>query len=71
MNKGFEMCKIDLHALTNEQKSKLFDNLVENCESRNNKGNGTIFGSCQIIEMFEHDVVKLGYSKCPYCGRGG
>lgn len=59
-----------LQSLNQEEKSRLFDELINRLDAQNKKC-GVIFGSVQLIEMMEEDAVKLGFKKCPYCGREG
>ena len=63
------MTKI-LSSLSDTQKARLFDTMVERLENIN-KSSGVIFGSIQLIEIMENDAVKLGFKKCPCCGRLG
>nr|WP_321352524.1 hypothetical protein [uncultured Methanoregula sp.] len=59
-----------LKSLPDEEKARLFDEMVTRLETQN-KSCGVIFGSIQLIEIMEDDAVKLGFKKCPCCGRGG
>lgn len=56
-----------LLALPKEAKVILYDEFVKRIETQNKK-EGKIYGSIQIIDMLESDAVKYGYIKCPYCG---
>ena len=58
-----------LKSLTDEEKARLFDEMVDRLEKQN-RSCGVIFGSVQLIEIMENDAVKLGYKKCPCYGRG-
>lgn len=59
-----------LKSLTDDEKARLFDEMITRLETQN-KSCGVIFGSIQLIEIMENDAVKLGFKKCPCCGKGG
>lgn len=56
-----------LLTLSKEAKAILYDEFVKRIEAQNKK-EGRIFGTIQIIDMLESDAVKCGFTKCPYCG---
>ena len=60
-----------LHGLDESQKAQLFDQFIEGLERLNEKGNGTIYGSVQIIATIEQSAIIAGMHSCPYCGRSG
>ena len=56
--------------LTLEEKGKVLDMLIADIDEIH-KGYGRPIGSYQLLEWIDGYVVKLGYKKCPCCGRGG
>jgi len=71
MGWGYEMTSSFLHSLDIKDKAQLFDQFIEDLEKMNNKGNGTIYGSCQIVANIEQNAIVAGMHCCPYCGRSG
>ena len=55
--------------LTLEEKGKVLDMLIAEID-RIHEGYGKPIGSYQLLEMIDGYVIRLGYKKCPCCGRG-
>lgn len=55
--------------LTPDQKAAALDMLIADLDEIH-KGYGKTIGSYQLLEWIDGYVVKLGFKKCPHCGRG-
>ena len=56
--------------LSTEQKAAVLDMLIAEIDEIH-KGYGRPIGSYQLLEWIERYTIKLGFKRCPHCGRGG
>ncbi len=55
--------------LNDEEKARVLECLIADID-KIHEGYGKPIGSYQLLEMIDRHVIKLGYKKCPCCGRG-
>lgn len=56
----------DLTELSANQQAQIFTQFIMDLTEINRKS-GTIYGTVQILEIFERIAIRKGFIECPYC----